>query len=84
MGKSFAVLAAAAYTNSEFWNYKVNFETTLGIFNNNAHLFGPSLMKLVYDLTSLEQIEANRGPGSVSAGSTVKQVGFLFLLPRGG
>ena len=38
--------------------------TSLGIFNNNAHLLGSTLTKLVYDLTTLEQAALGRGPGS--------------------
>lgn len=72
LGKSIAVLAAAAYTCGDFWNYKVIYETNLGIFNNNAHLFGPTLMKLVYDLTTLEQTGAGKGPGSGAAGGKVR------------
>ncbi len=66
LGNSFAVLAAAAYTAAGFWDPRVRLETQLGVFNNNAHLFGPALAKLVYDLTTLEASAVGRGPGSGS------------------
>ena len=54
LSKSIATLAAAAYTCTEFWNYKVTFTAPLGVFNNNAHLYGPTLMKLIYDFTTYD------------------------------
>ena len=52
------------YTSAEFWDTKVRFQTELGIFNNNAHLFGATLSKIVYDLITLEQSGLGRGPGT--------------------
>ncbi len=78
-----AALASAAYTSAEFWHAKVKFLPSLGLFNNNAHLHGATLMKLIYDSTTLERSgglseaggEGGGGGGGGSAAPTPSNSG---------